>query len=104
MSDIKERMEQYNLKIGQQRVQHPTVIKLGYILYLTPKIDVQEWIDFLKKELCKLMSQKLYFALTISKINDGLGFQDKKCDSPGKTSTYSRGKDNMAVHVETIKL
>ena len=48
MLDIKECMEQYNLKIGQQRVQHPEVIKLGYILYLTPKIDLQAWTDFLK--------------------------------------------------------
>ena len=103
MLDIKECMEQYNLKIGQQRVQHPEVIKLGYILYLTPKIDLQAWTDFLKQELRKIMSQPLYFALTISKINDGLGFQAKKRTPSGRASSYSKGKDNMAVHVETIK-
>ena len=70
---------------------------------LTPNIDAQAWTDFLKKELRKLMNQLLHFSLTISKINDGLGFKDKKRTPPGRTPTYSRGKENMAVHVETIK-
>ena len=42
MLDINEGIDQNNLKIGKQEVQHPDVVKLGYILYLTPKIDVQE--------------------------------------------------------------
>ena len=90
MLEIKECMEQYNLKIGKQRVQHPEVIKLGYILYLTPKIDLQAWTDFLKQELRKIMSQPLHFALTISKINDGLGFQAKKRTPSGRASSYSK--------------
>ena len=49
------------------------------------------------------MSQPLQFALTISKINDGLGFKNKKRTSAGRASTFSKEKDNMAVHVENIK-
>ena len=86
-------------------MQHPEVVKIGYFLYLTPKIDVQAWTDLLTTELKKQLSQPLKFALVISKINDGLGLgsEDKKRPSSGRGSAFSRRNDNMAVHVETIK-
>ena len=38
-----------------------------------------------------------------SKINDTLGFKDKKTSSSGRGFNLGKGKDNMEVHVETIK-
>ena len=38
--DMKDGMEAFNTKIGKQRVQHHDVVKLGYIMFLMPKIEL----------------------------------------------------------------
>jgi hypothetical protein len=38
--DMKDGMEAFNTKIGKQRVQYYDVAKLGYIMFLTPKIEL----------------------------------------------------------------
>ena len=38
--DMKDGMEAFNIKIDKQRVQHYDVAKLGYIIFLIPKIEL----------------------------------------------------------------
>ena len=38
--DLKDSLQSYNTKIGKQCIQYHDIAKLGYILYLTPKIDI----------------------------------------------------------------
>ena len=40
--DMKDGIEAFNAKIGKQRVQHYDIAKLGYIMFLTPKIELSQ--------------------------------------------------------------
>jgi hypothetical protein len=42
ISNAKYSLERYKIKIGVQHMQHPKVVKIGYILFLIPKADIIE--------------------------------------------------------------
>ena len=100
--DMKDGMEAFNTKIGKQRVQHHDVVKLGYIMFLTPKIELSRWTEFLQDKVQKILQEKVLMALSVAKINDGTGFKDNS----GKGPSISRPKkktDYWGVHIETVK-
>ena len=100
--DMKDGMEAFNTKIGKQRVQHHDVVKLGYIMFLTPKIELSRWTEFLQDKVQKILQEKVLMALSVAKINDGTGFKDNS----GKSPSFSRPKkktDYWGVHIETVK-
>ena len=53
--DMKDGMEAFNPKIGKQRVQHHDVVKLGYIMFLTPKIELSRWTEFFQDKVKKIL-------------------------------------------------
>ena len=40
--DAKYSLERYKIMIGVQCMQHLEVVKIGYILFLMPKVDISE--------------------------------------------------------------
>ena len=80
--DMKDGMEAFNTKIGKQRVQHHDVVKLGYIMFLTPKIELPRWTEFLQDKVQKILQEKVLMALSVAKINDGIGFKDNSGKGP----------------------
>ena len=40
--DMKYSLEKHKIRIGVQCIQHPKVVKIGYILFLIPKVDIVE--------------------------------------------------------------
>ena len=62
--------------MGKQCIQHYNVAKLGYILYLTPKIDISRWIELLRQKIEECLKAKVPIALSVSNINDRIGFKD----------------------------
>ena len=42
MSNVKYSLERYKIRIGVQYIQHSEVVKIGYILFLAPKVDIME--------------------------------------------------------------
>ena len=102
ISNAKYSLERYKIRIGVQHMQHPKVVKIGYILFLTPKVDITEWIEILMKPIKEMLGINVKFVLIVSKINDGTLFKDitKRQDS---ATVKARMGENMAVYVETIK-
>ena len=42
IKDVKYSLERYKIRIGVQCIQYPEVMKIGYILFLTSKVDIVE--------------------------------------------------------------
>jgi len=53
--DIKDGIEAVNAKIGKQRVQYYDEAKLGYIMFLMPKIEISRWIEFFQDKVEKIL-------------------------------------------------
>ena len=90
------------MKIGKQRVQYYDVAKLGYIMFLTPKIKLSRQTEFFQDKVEKILQEKVLVALSITKINDGTGFKDNF----GKGLSVPRPKkktEYWGVHIETVK-
>ena len=51
ISDLRYELETEEITLELQQVQHYDVIKIGYILEMMDKINLQEWTDRLKKLL-----------------------------------------------------
>ena len=99
---MKDRMEAFNTKIGKQRVQHHDVTKLGYIMFLTPKIELSRQIEFFQDKVEKILQEKVLMALSVAKINDGTEFKDNS--SKGSSVSYPKKKTKYwGVHIETVK-
>ena len=101
-SDVKYSLDRYKIRIGVQCIQYSEVVKIGYILFLIPKVDITEWIEFLLKPLKKMLEINIRFTLIVSKINDGTSFKDN-IKRQGSTTVKARIGENIAVYVEIIK-
>ena len=101
--DLKDGTNSYNPRIGKQRVQHHNVAKLGYMICLTTKAEISRWTEFFKKKVEEKLKEKVLLALSLSKINDGTGFEDST--STTATTSYTRKKkiEYWGMHLETIK-
>ena len=42
IKDVKYSLERCKIRIGVQCIQYPEVMKIGYILFLTSKVDIVE--------------------------------------------------------------
>ena len=83
-------------------MQYPEVVKIGYILFLTPKADITEWTEFLMQLLKEILGINVKFVLVVLKINDGTSFKDNNKRQESKVAKARIG-ENIAVHIETIK-
>ena len=83
-------------------MQYSKVVKIGYILFLMPKVDIIEWTEFSTRLLKAMLGSKVMFTLVILKINDSRIFKDNN-KKQGSLVVKVRMSDSIAVYVETIK-
>ena len=100
--DLKEGINSYNPRIGRQRVQHHDVVKLGYMMCLTTKIELSRWTEFFEKRVGEIMKEKVLLALSASKINDGTSFKDGTT-TPVKDYAKRKKLEYWGIHLETVK-
>ena len=80
-------------------MQHLEVVKIGYILFLTSKVDITE---YLIKPLKEMLGINIKFILMVLKINDSILFKDNT-KRQGSTVVKVRIGENIAIYIEIIK-
>ena len=98
---MKYQLDRFNIKLRVQYIQYYKVVKIGYILFLTPKAEVQEQTEFLKEKLKTILGYNVHFALSISKISNST-FKDKS-HKQKRTIVKREKKENIGVHAEIVK-
>ena len=76
-------------------------------MYLIIKIDMQEQIEFITARLqihLKDKVEKVIFALPVAKINNRITYKDNNNMKFKVVVPRKKGKDNMEVYIETIKV
>ena len=73
------------------------MVKIDFILFLTPKVDIIEWTEFLMRSLKDVLGSNMKFVLVVSKINDSTSFKDNN-KRQRSIAVKARIGDNMAVH------
>ena len=57
---------------------------------LTTKAEISRWTEFFKKRVEDMLKEKVLLALSLSKINDGISFEDST--STTAAISYTRKK------------
>ena len=76
-------------------------------MYLIVKIDIQEQIELIIARLqvnLKSKVEKVMFTLSVAKINDEMTYKDNNNMKFKVVASRKKEKDNIAVHIETIKV
>ena len=71
-------------------------------MFLTPKIELSWWTKFFQVKVGEILQEKVLMALSVAKINDGIGFQDNFGKSPFIPCPKKK-TEYWGVYIETMK-